>query len=117
MWTRTYATHHRAKPIIQSFSTEGYPVNCGPAWYTEKIEAEIIHVPHMSAKYIYARTALRSETHTKVQNGFSKNTRIKKIKDKLPSKLKVSPTAYIHHKSRQYQVIIYQSFRLRVNGK
>ena len=57
---RTYATRHRAKPILQSLSTEVCPVNYQPAWSTEKIEASIIHVPHMSEKSIEARIALRS---------------------------------------------------------
>ena len=35
-----------------------------------KIEASILHGTHIPAKSIGARTALRSEAHTKVQNGF-----------------------------------------------
>ena len=31
MWSRTYATHHCEKPLLQLFSTKGCPVNCGPA--------------------------------------------------------------------------------------
>ena len=72
MWPRTYATHHRAKPLLQSLYTEDCPVNCVPEWSTEKIEAAILHRPHMSTKSIEARTALRLEMHTKVQNGFEK---------------------------------------------
>ena len=50
MWPRTYATHHREKPILRSFSTVGFPVNYGPEWSTEKIEAAIIHGLHMLDK-------------------------------------------------------------------
>ena len=71
MWPRTYDIHHRAKPFILFFSAEGCPVNCGPAWSTEQIEADILHGPHMSSNSINARTTLRSEAHTKVQNGLS----------------------------------------------
>ena len=41
MWPRTYATHHRAKPLLQSLYTEDCPVNCVPEWSIEKIEAAI----------------------------------------------------------------------------
>ena len=68
IWPRTYATRHSEKPLLQLLSTEGCPVNCGPAWSTEKIEAAIIHVPHMLANSIEDRTSLRLEAHTKVQN-------------------------------------------------
>ena len=30
MWPRMYATRHLTKYLLQSFSTEGYTVNCGP---------------------------------------------------------------------------------------
>ena len=30
MWLRIYATHHNEKHLLQSFSTEGSPVNCDP---------------------------------------------------------------------------------------
>ena len=117
MWPRTYATLHHAKPLLQSFSTEGCPVNCGPTWSTEKIEAAVIQRPHMSSKSIEARTALRLEAHTKVNNGFAKILKYKTIKDRLPPTLKVSPTSCILHKSRQYCVILDLSFRLRLNDK
>ena len=71
----------------------------------------------MSANYIEARTALRSEAHTKVQNGFTKILKYKTIKDNLPPTLKVSPAACIPNKSCQYHVILDLSFRLCVNGK
>ena len=59
IWQRTYATHHRVKPLLQLLYTEGCPVNCGPAWSTEKIEAAILHGPHMLAKSIEDITSLR----------------------------------------------------------
>ena len=49
MWPLIYTTHHCEKIILQQFSTGGCPINCGPACSTEKIEAKILHGPHMSA--------------------------------------------------------------------
>ena len=71
----------------------------------------------MSSKSIESRTALRSEAHTKVQNGFSKILKYRTIKDILPPTLKVSPAAFILHKRCQYRIILDLYFRLRVNGK
>ena len=55
----------------------------------------------MSDKSTYARTALRLEAQTKVQNGFSKIVKYKTIKDRLTPTLKVYPEAFITHKRRQ----------------
>ena len=72
MCLHTYDTYHLEKPLLQLLYTEVCPVNCGPLCSTEKTEVEIIHGPHISAKSIEARTALRPEAHTKFQNGFAK---------------------------------------------
>ena len=117
MWPCTYATHHHAKPHLRLLSTEGCPASCGPAWSTEKFEAAILHGPHILAKFIKARTALRSEAHTKVQNGFAKTLKYKTIKDRLPPTLKVSPASCIPQKIHQYRVILDLSFRILLNSK
>ena len=77
MWLCTCASNHLEKPLLQSFSTEGCPINCGPELSTEQIEAAILHGPHMSANSIDTRTSLRSEAHTKVQNILKKPQSIK----------------------------------------
>ena len=76
-----------------------------------------MHGFHTFSKSIYVRTALRSEAHIKVQNGFSIIFKYKKIKYRLTLTLKFSPAAYIPHKSHLYCVILDLSFRLHVNGK
>ena len=112
-----YATHHRAKNLLQSFYTEGCTINRDPELSTDQIESDIIPGPHILAKSIDARTTLCSEVHTKVQSGFSKILKYKTSKDRLLPTLKVSPSACILHKSRQYCVIFDISLRLHVNGK
>ena len=76
-----------------------------------------MHGFHTFSKSTYVRTALRSEAHIKVQNGFSIIFKYKTIKYQLTPTLKVYPAAYIPHKSHLYCVILDLSFRLRVNGK
>ena len=117
MCPRLYANHHRSKPLLKPLSTEGCPVNFVPEWSTEKIEAAILHGPHMLVKSIEARTALCSEAHTKVQNVFTKILKYKTIKDRILPTLKVSLKSCIIHKSRQYRVIIDLFSHLCVNGK
>ena len=75
------------------------------------------YIPPTSSKSIDVRTALRSEAHNKVKNGFSIIFEYKTIKDQLPPTLKFYPLVYIPHKSRLYSVILDLSFRLCVNGK
>ena len=98
MCSRMYATYHSTKPLLQSFSTEGYPVKCGPAWYTEQTVASILHAPHMSANSTDDRTVLCSEEHTKVHKEFANIIKYKTIKGRIPPTLKVSPEACIPHK-------------------
>ena len=76
-----------------------------------------ISMDHTCRPSIEARTTLRSEVHIKVQNIFAKILKYKTIKDRLLPTLKVSPAAYIPHKSCQYRVILDLSFRLFVNDK
>ena len=97
MWPRTYITRHHEKSLLQSFSTEGCPFNCDPEFSTDKIEASIFHVPHMSVNYIEDITSLRLEVHTKVQNRFSKILKYKTTKDIIPPTLEVSPSACVSH--------------------
>ena len=113
MWPCTYAQHHPATPLLQKFSTEGCPADCGPAWTTAQIEAAIQHGPHKSARSPEARSALHLEAQQKVKQGFTKIVKYREIKSDLPTQLKVSPAACIPHKSRKFRVILDLSFPLR----
>ena len=117
MWPRTFAQHHPATPLLQKFSTEGCPADCGPAWTTVHIEAAIQHGPHKSACSPEAHSALRLEAKQKVQQGFAKIIKYKEIKNDLPTQLKVSPAACIPHKSRKSRVILDLSFRLHLKTR
>ena len=99
MWPRTHAMKHPAVPLLQKFSTEGCPADCGPNWTKAQIEAAIHHGPHKSARSLEARKALRAEALTKVKQGFAKIIKYGEICKKLPPQLKVSPAACIPHKS------------------
>ena len=112
MWPRTHAKQHPAAKLLQEFSTQGCPADCGPSWTKAQIEAAILHGPHKSARSPEARKALRAEALTKVKQGFAKIIKYRDISTDLPSHLKVSPAACIPHKSRKFRVILDLSFRL-----
>ena len=117
MWPRTYATHHPATPLLEKYARNGCPVDCGPRWTKEQIEAAILqHGPYKSAQLPVAREALRAEAKDKVTQGFAKIVKYKDIQNNLPETLKISPAACIPHKSRQFCVILDLSFNLLLNG-
>ena len=113
MWPRLHAKHHPAAKMLQTFSTQGCPADCGPPWTKAQIETAIQHGPHKSARSTEARKALRLEALTKVRQGFAKILKYGDICENMPPQLKVSPAACIPHKSRKFRVILDLSFRLR----
>lgn len=114
---REQALLHRAAALIDAYSKDGCPADCGADWTKEQIEAAIRRGPHPSAKFPEAKEALFAETDDKVANGYAKVLRYGDIKHNLPKKLKISPVAMIPHKSRSYRTILDLSFRLRHLGK
>ena len=102
MWPRGIAWEHEAAPLLYLYSTEGCPVDCGPAWSKKQILAAIKRGAHISAKDPEARKYLINTTHDAVAGGFARLVQLKDIIDNLPPNLKVSPIAMIPHKSRAY---------------
>lgn len=114
---REQALLHRAAALIDAYSKDGCPADCGADWTREQIEAAIRRGPHPSAMNPDAKEALFAETDDKVANGYAKVIRYGDIKKHLPAKLKISPVAMIPHKSRSFRTILDLSFRLRHLGK
>ena len=114
---RERALLHRAAELIDAYSKNGCPADCGADWTKDQIEAAIRRGPHPSATNLDAKEALFAETDDKVRNGYAKVVRYGDIKHKLPKKLKISPVAMIPHKSRSFRTILDLSFQLRHMGK
>ena len=113
---RTYARSHPATPLLDKYAATGCPVDCGPDWPREHIEALLRSGPHPSAKAKAAIQQLRTETKDKVHHGYARVVRWKDIKDSIPKRLKISPVAMIPHKSKAYRCILDLTFRLRYKG-
>ena len=103
MWPRTYAVNHPATPLLQTYTLNGYPVNCRESWTQDCIEVAIAHGPRQSARIPVARQVFRNETHNKVQQGFAKVIKYKDIAKTLPKGLKISPEACIPHKKENFE--------------
>ncbi len=110
------ALAHAAAKLINHYATKGCPVDCGPDWTIEHIEAAILHGAHPSADLPDAMQALHEETEDKVKNGYARVVRYGDIKRNLPKTLKISPVAMIPHKSRSFRTILDLSFRLRLRN-
>ena len=117
MWPRTFSTSHPAAPLLDEYANKGCPVECGPDWTSEHIQAAMKRGNHTSANSKRATTALRTATATKVKNSYARVVKWKMIKDNIPAKLKISPGAMIPHKSRDFRFILDLSFRLLMLGK
>lgn len=113
MWPRTYALEHEAVELLEDWSQNGCPVDCGVDWDMEWIEEAIRRGPHISAKAPEAIECIRAENLQKVKDGYAKLVKWKDIRKNRPKKLKISPVAAIPHKSRKFRTILDLSFRLK----
>jgi hypothetical protein len=114
---RNEALLHAAAELIDAYSKNGCPADCGPDWTQEHVEAALLKGPHSSANAPDALEALLAETDEKVKNGYARVLRYRDIMKNMPKNLKISPVAMIPHKSRSFRTILDLSFRLRHLGK
>ena len=117
MCPTSQALYHEAAPMLDTYATTGCPIDCGPNWSHDKIQAALKYGAHSSVKIPQALQCLIAEPNTKVKNSFAKVLKWKDIKDNPPPNLKVSPIAAIPHKSREFRMILDLSFALMLNGK
>ena len=117
MFPRLFAACHPASSLLQDYSDNGCPVDCGEDWTLEKILALMEKGPHKSATANDAIKQLRAETTDKIANGYARIIKWGDIKSNIPKKLKISPVAMIPHKSKMYRCILDLSFTLYKNGK
>ena len=72
MWTSGPALKHPAAPLLHEYATRGCPVDCGPDWSRDQIEAALQYGLHPSAQMDDVRECLVQETKIKVEEGFTK---------------------------------------------
>ena len=113
MFPRNRAVQHPAYPMLLQLATNGCPVECGPPWSREQLEAYINYGNHSSAQDPKAAQAVHAEAMEKVNDGTCFLVNWDDIKDNPPEALKVSPLAAVPHKSRDYRMILDLSFPLQ----
>ena len=111
------ALQHPFAKILLEYAKIGYPVDCGPDWSKERIEAAVQKGPSTTAKDPHAAMCCMEEAMQKVKEGHCKIVKWNDIKDNIPAKLKVSPIAAIPHHSRAYRMILNLSYQLKLHNK
>ena len=96
------AWNHPAAPVLLEFGTQGCPVDCGPHWTVEQMQAAVDYAAHPSAQQPDAAKQLRTETMEKINQGYAKLVDWDEIKKNPPKTLKIAPIAAIPHKTRGF---------------
>ena len=120
-----YAKDHEAIPLLQGYTRDGFPVDCGDDLSREHTELMLQHGPHQSDLAKKAVCQLHQETTDKITHKNSRMVKSGDIKNKISQKLNISPVAMIPHKSKPYRCILDILFTLfnkgvksvSVNGK
>ena len=115
MIPRNTALWHPAAAMLLDYAYYGCPVDCGPDWTLEQMEAAIARGSHPSAKDPEAAKACHDEAMQRVLDGCCRLVPWRQLRDNPPPNLKISPIAAIPHKSRKFRMILDLAFRLQVN--
>ena len=113
---RWRAQQHPAAALLREYARRGCPVDVGPEWTLEQLEAAVERGPHTSALEPDAIKQIQVEAREKAAQGFATIYKWEDLRKNLPRLLKLSPLAMIPHKSRKYRAILDLSFALMVDG-
>ena len=80
-----YAVDHDAILLLQGYSNNGCPVDCGKDWTAEHIELMLERGLRCSATGKKAVRQLRQETEDKIKHNYSRVEKWGDIKNNLPS--------------------------------
>ena len=112
------ALHHPAGPLLEEYSTEGCPVDCGNDWSRDNIKAAINFGNHPMEES--AVDQFRRETLDKEKRGLVELVDIDELFNRpdstFPTNLKSSPLSAVLHKSRGWRAILDLSWMLEWSG-
>jgi len=108
--------HHPAFDALFCYATKGCPVDCGPSWSQEHLEAAVLHGPHILAKSADAARCLQEEAMEKVAQGEAEVIKWNEIKENPHPNVKILLLVAIPHKSHMFHAILDLSFQLCING-
>ncbi len=111
------ALQHPAVELLKDWAIVGCPTKTGKPWSKAKIWEAFERGPHCLALSPEVIKHFAAEAAEKVRTKHARLVEWDSIKDSPPTELKVSPTAAIPHKSKEFPSILGLSFRLRLaNG-
>ena len=111
------AAAHPAAADLKKWATEGCPVDTGPQWTREQINAALERGPHLSDLKPEAMEAFQEEVASKLEQKQVRILQWDDIKQGPPKEMKLSPMAQIPHKSRAYRTLLDLSYAVMREGK
>jgi hypothetical protein len=110
MQPQPLAAKHPFYPTLSQWGSRGVPIDCGPDWAWDAIEAAVARGPHRSALQPENVALVHEDIQYQVDAGFSKIVMWEDIKRHRPRQLKVSPMAVVPQKDRRGRIILDLSF-------
>jgi hypothetical protein len=104
------AAGHPFFPTLHEWATEGVPVDCGPAWSWDSIQAAIARGPHRSAMDEESMALVHEDIQYQVDAGFCKVVTWAEVQRLRPKNLKISPIAVVPQRDRRGRIILDLSF-------
>jgi hypothetical protein len=110
MQPQALAASHPFYTTLGRWGSQGVPIDCGPGWNWEAIEAAVAWGPHRSALEPENVALVHEDIKYQVDAGFSTIMLWEDIKCLQPSSLKISPVAVVPKKDRRSRIILDLSF-------
>ena len=99
---RWHVNMYLAAGLLHEYVKHDCPVAVGRDRTIEELEAGVKKGPHISALALDKIDQMQVEAREREKQVFAKIFNREKLKENLPSELKLSPLAMIPHKSRKY---------------
>jgi hypothetical protein len=103
---------HPFAPTLQKWES-GVPVDCGPDWAWETIEAAVQHGAHQSATTPESIALIAEDVAYQVKAGYARIISWKELQLLRPANLKVSPLAVVPQRNRRGRMILDLAFAVR----
>lgn len=102
-------------PFVETLRTwkDGIPVDCGPDWQWDVVEAAVAQGPHQSALTPESIALFQEDVEYQVKAGFCKIYSWNEVQRLKPPKLKISPVAVVPQRDRRGRIILDLSFPVR----
>lgn len=101
---------HPFHETLCQWGSQGVPIDCGPDWTWDAIEAAVARGPHRSALDPENIALVHEDIQYQVDAGFSRMMLWDNVKHHRLRQLKISPMAVVPQKDRRGRIILDLSF-------